>query len=173
MLSIQELDDLIIRVPDYPKPGIIFQDISPVLANPAAFASLVNHMVTPFRDMQITHVVGIEARGFLLASAMAHELHAGLIPARKVGKLPRPTYSAEYDLEYGKAAIEIHQDALVKSDRVLLVDDVLATGGTLAAAVSILAKQQAELIGIAVLSEITFLNGRAKLLNVPIHSIIK
>jgi len=173
VLSIQELDDLIIRVPDYPKPGIIFQDISPVLANPAAFVSLVNHMVSPFRDMQVTHVVGIEARGFLLASAMAHELRAGLVPARKIGKLPRPTYSAEYDLEYGKAAIEIHQDALVKTDRVLLVDDVLATGGTLAAAISILAKQQTELIGIAVLSEITFLNGKAKLPNVPIHSIIK
>lgn len=173
MLSVDELDKLILRIPDYPKSGVVFQDITPLLAHPEGFHSLIQNLTLPFKEVGITHVVGIEARGFLVASAMAYLLGAGLVPARKVGKLPRKTHSQTYDLEYGTSTIELHSDAISSGAKVLLVDDVLATGGTLLAVTKILEILDVKVMGIAVISEITALEGRAKLGNINIHSLIK
>jgi len=172
MLSIAELDQMILRIQDYPKPGVIFQDITPVLGNPAAFHALIQTMAQPFQTSQITHVVGIEARGFLVGAAIAYELGAGFVPARKAGKLPRETKAAEYNLEYGTATLEIHRQDIPANSKVLIVDDVLATGGTLAALVSLLQDQNCEIVAISVISEIAALNGRAKLPNIEIYSLI-
>jgi len=172
VLTVSELNQRILRLPNYPKPGIIFQDITPLLSDPSAFNSLIEHMSIPFHDLEVSHVVGIEARGFLLAGAIAQRLAAGLVPARKAGKLPRETYYAEYQLEYGSAAIEIHQDAMPKNSRVLIVDDVLATGGTIGALVTVLSKIPVDLVGITVISEITELNGRVGLPAIRINSLI-
>ncbi len=172
MLSIAELNQMILRIPDYPKSGVIFQDITPLLSNSIAFRSLIQAMAKPFYDNGITHVIGIEARGFLVGAAIAYELGAGFIPARKAGKLPRETKAAEYDLEYGTATIEIHREDIPADTKVLVVDDVLATGGTLAALVSLLQDQACEIAAISVISEITALNGRSKLPNIEIYSLI-
>ncbi len=159
---------MILRVPDYPKPGIVFQDITPLLGDAEGFHSLIQTMVNPYLDSKVTHVLGIEARGFLLASAMAYQLGAGLVPVRKIGKLPRPTISRTYDLEYGTAEIEMHLDALPPGSRTLIVDDVLATGGTLGALLEILAASNTQVVGISVISEIPGLDGRAKLMGLPL-----
>ena len=172
MLSIAELNQMILRIPDYPKPGVIFQDITPLLSHSVAFRSLIQAMAKPFYGNGITHVIGIEARGFLVGTAIAYELGAGFIPARKAGKLPRETKAAEYDLEYGTAIIEIHREDIPADAKVLVVDDVLATGGTLAALVSLLHDQAYEIAAISVISEITALNGRSKLPNIEIYSLI-
>lgn len=172
MLPVTALDRMILRIPDYPKAGVLFQDITPLLADAEGFKSLIYHLSAPFDQAQVSHVIGIEARGFLIASAIATRLGAGLIPARKVGKLPRETVAETYNLEYGTAAVEIHTDALPEKARVLIVDDVLATGGTLEAVVKIATSLKAEIVGIAVISEIVPLNGRSKLSNIPIHSVI-
>lgn len=172
MLSIAELNQMILRIPDYPKPGVIFEDITPILSNSVAFRSLIQAMAKPFHNSGITHVIGIEARGFLVGTAVAYELGAGFIPARKAGKLPRETRAANYELEYGTATIEIHREDIPDNARVLIVDDVLATGGTLAALVSLLQDQNCEIVAISVISEITPLNGRSKLPNIEINSLI-
>ena len=152
--------ELIRKVPDFPKPGILFQDITPVLANSDAFTAVIKEMAKSLPNIDV--VAGIEARGFILAAALAGASAKGFVPFRKSGKLPRATFRAEYELEYGADSIEIHQDALTKNDRVLIVDDVLATGGTACAAIDLIQECGAEVLGIAVLLDLAFLGGSAK-----------
>lgn len=167
-----DLKALIRDVPDFPKKGIVFKDITPLLADAKAFAHTVELMAEPFLGKGISIVAGIESRGFLLATPIAFRLGAGVVPIRKKGKLPRKVHCATYDLEYGKDSIEAHADAFPKGARVLLVDDVLATGGTAAAALELLAKLGGEVAGISFLIELGFLKGRAKLPGHSIHSLL-
>ena len=147
-------------VPDFPRPGILFKDITPVLANAAAFAAAIGEMAAPWREENLDAVVGIESRGFILGAALALELGIGFVPARKPGKLPALTLSLEYALEYGSDRLHIHADALPPGARVIVVDDVLATGGTLKAALALTRQQGAEVVGAAVLLELGFLDAR-------------
>ena len=160
-------------VQDFPKPGIIFKDITPILADAKLFKQSIHLMAGTLGELKIDKIVGIEARGFIFGAALAHHLGVGFIPLRKKGKLPWKTHEQAYSLEYGEATIELHQDALIESERVLLVDDLLATGGTAAAAVKLLEQLNAQLIGIAVLVELNFLDGRSKLKPHTIHSILQ
>jgi adenine phosphoribosyltransferase len=153
--------DLIRDVPDFPKPGILFKDITPVLADGDAFAEAIGVMAEPWRGVAIDAVVGVEARGFILGAAVARELGVGFVPVRKPGKLPAHTLSLDYGLEYGRDRLEIHVDALPAAARVIVVDDVLATGGTLKAAVQLVEQQGAQVVGTAVLVELGFLGARA------------
>lgn len=160
-------------VPDFPKKGIIFKDITPLLADHAAFSEMIKHFAAQFRSAGITKVLGIEARGFLLAAPIALELGAGLIPVRKKGKLPYKTIAASYALEYGTDTLEMHEDAVKAGEKVLIVDDVLATGGTAAAVCALVEKLGGEVAGIAMMIELEFLHGRAKLGDRPVYSLIK
>jgi adenine phosphoribosyltransferase len=153
--------DKIRDVPDYPQPGILFKDITPLLADPAAFEVVVDALGAGFGP--VDKVTGIEARGFILAAPVACRLGAGFVPIRKQGKLPAATYTQSYELEYGTATIEVHQDAFAPGERVLIVDDVLATGGTALAAAKLVRRAGAEVAGISVLLELADLNGRARL----------
>ena len=150
-------------VPDFPEPGVVFKDISPLLADPVAFAGAVDAVVAHVGRGRVDKVAGIEARGFLLGAPVAYHAGAGFVPVRKKGKLPRSTYEQAYDLEYGAAEIEVHRDAFAPGERVLVVDDVLATGGTAVAAVALVRQAGAVPVGLSVLMELTFLGGRAKL----------
>ena len=172
ILSLASMKELIKDVPDFPKKGIIFKDITPLLADPDGFNSLIDALITPFKLKGVEIVAGVESRGFLLAPAMAARLGAGIVPLRKKGKLPRKVHSASYDLEYGTDSIEAHTDAFPKNSKVLLVDDVLATGGTAAAAISLIETLGGDLIGSAFLIELAFLNGRKKLPGRTIHSVL-
>lgn len=154
---------LIRDVPDFPAPGIVFKDITPLLADPKAFAETVDLMAEPWSGDGITHVVGIEARGFILGSPLALRLGAGFVPIRKPGRLPAATLRREYLLEYGTDALEVHADAFTTADRVLVVDDVLATGGTGSAAVTLVSMLGAEVIGFGVLVELGLLEGRERI----------
>jgi len=149
-------------VPDFPKPGVVFKDISPLLANGALFERVTDWLVERFRTDRPTHVLGIESRGFLFGTPVAHRLGAGFVPARKPGKLPWKTVRETYALEYGEDALEIHEDAFGPGDRVLVIDDLLATGGTAAAACALVQRLQAELIGVGVVIELGFLDGRTR-----------
>ena len=171
-LGLEALKALILDVPDFPKKGIIFKDITPLLADPKGFDAVIDGLISPFRQKGITIVAGIESRGFLLAPAMAARLGAGIVPLRKKGKLPRKVHCASYDLEYGTDSIEAHVDAFPRDAKVLLVDDVLATGGTAAAAISLIAALGGNLIGSAFLIELSFLKGRKKLAGQTIHSLL-
>ena len=164
---------LIRTIPDFPQPGVLFRDITPLLTNAAAFRQAVQALAAPFRGQKIDQVVAVEARGYLFGAPIALELGAGFVPVRKVGKLPFRTYQSAYQLEYGSATVEIHQDALLDHHRVLLVDDVLATGGTMAAALSLVRQSGAHVAGIAVLIELTELKGRARLGTNPFFALIK
>ncbi|HEU5333506.1 MAG TPA: adenine phosphoribosyltransferase [Actinocrinis sp.] len=150
-------------VPDYPKPGVVFKDITPLLADPDAFRAMTGEFARLARDLRATKVVGLEARGFILAAPVAVEASIGFIPVRKAGKLPGAVHAVSYQLEYGSATIEVHQDSFQPGDRVLVVDDVLATGGTAAAAVEAVRACGAEPVALAVLLELTFLAGRERL----------
>lgn len=163
----------ILDVPNFPKDGIIFKDISPLLADAKAYSAALDAMTLPFQGLGITHVIGAEARGFLLAPGIALKLGAGFVPVRKPAKLPRATFSEEYDLEYGVDSLHIHQDALKSTARVLLVDDVLATGGTMQAIVKLCTKFNCEIVGASFLMELSFLDGRTKLPNLSLHSLIQ
>jgi len=154
---------LIAEIPDYPLPGVSFKDVTPISANPDATQWVNSEIAKHFANSGITQIVGVEARGFILGASLAAQMHLGFVPIRKSGKLPRATYRAEYELEYGADSIEIHQDALTKNDRVLIVDDVLATGGTACAAVDLIQECGAQVLGIAVLLDLAFLGGSAKL----------
>ena len=147
-------------VPDFPRPGILFKDITPVLADADAFAAAIGEMAAPWRGENLDAVIGIESRGFILGAALALELGTGFVPARKPGKLPASTLSLEYALEYGSDRLHIHTDALPPGARVIVVDDVLATGGTLKAALALTRQQGAEVVGAAVLLELGFLDAR-------------
>ncbi|HEY7566520.1 MAG TPA: adenine phosphoribosyltransferase [Gemmatimonadaceae bacterium] len=152
-------------VPDYPKPGIVFKDNTPLLGDPAAFAAACERMAAPYRDSAVTHIVAIESRGFLFGAPIAMALGAGLVPMRKAGKLPHTTTGISYDLEYGTDRLEIHADALTNGSRVLLVDDVLATGGTAAAACQLIESLGATVVGCSFLMRLGFLNGVQRLAN--------
>ncbi len=149
-------------VPDFPRPGIVFKDITPVLADGAAFADAVASLADAWRDVAPAAIAGIESRGFILGAALALALGCGFVPVRKPGKLPGRTLAQDYQLEYGHDRLEVQADALPAGTRVLVVDDVLATGGTLRAATALLRRQGADLIGAAVLVELSFLHGRAR-----------
>lgn len=170
---VTNLSDLIRDIPDFPEKGVVFKDITPVLADGAAFSELITKLTEPFIDKQITKVAGIEARGFTLATPVAERLGAGFIPLRKPGKLPYETVSEEYELEYGIDSLEVHTDAVAPSERVLLVDDVIATGGTAAAAIRLLKGIGADVVGFSVFIELAFLNGSSKLDGVPLHALLR
>lgn len=159
-------------VDDYPKPGVVFKDITPLLADHVAFAGVVDAIVNHHGRGTIDKIVGIEARGFILAAPVAYHFGAGFVPVRKKGKLPSQTDEETYDLEYGSETIEIHVDALEPGDRVLIVDDVLATGGTARAAAELVRRSGAETAGLSVLLELSFLQGRGKLRNLDVHSLV-
>jgi adenine phosphoribosyltransferase len=167
-----EIERAIRNVPDFPKPGIQFKDITPVLADARLFAGTIDLLTEKFSPGSVDAVVGIDARGFIFAAAAALKLKAGFVPVRKKGKLPFTTHEEDYALEYGSASIAMHTDALKPGARVLLVDDLLATGGTAAAASSLVKKLGAEILEISFLIELKFLNGREKLKNFPIRSIV-
>ena len=169
----EELKKFVRDVPDFPKPGIMFKDITPLLKSPAAFEKTVHSLAQPYRDKKITAIAAIESRGFIFGSCVARILGAGFIPIRKPGKLPWTKRRNEYILEYGKDALEIHDDALGKDDRVVVVDDVLATGGTAAAAATLVRGFDATLVGFATVIELTFLEPRRKLTGVEVHSLIQ
>ena len=168
----QEIRAAIRDVPDFPKPGIMFKDITPLLANPTLFARTTAAMADPYRAKGITHVVAIESRGFLLGAPVAQHLSAGLIPVRKPGKLPSKTAAVEYALEYGTDTLEIHADACDRSARVLIVDDVLATGGTAKATAELVRGLGAELVGFSFLMSLGFLDGARRLPNGTVHHVI-
>jgi len=157
-------------VPDYPKPGVLFKDITPLLGDAEAFGSLVEAMAATFGP--VDKVVGIEARGFILAAPVAYEIRAGFVPVRKQGKLPSATFAEEYELEYGTATLEVHQDAFAPGERVLIVDDVLATGGTARATASLIHQAGAEVVGVAVLMELSFLKGREAIPDLEVRSLL-
>lgn len=167
-----DLQALIRSVPDYPSPGITFFDITPVIGDGAAFSALLDRLTEPYRHASITKVAGIEARGFVLAAPVAERLGAGFVPIRKPGKLPYRTRRRDYALEYGTDSLEIHEDAASPSDRVLVVDDVIATGGTAEAAVGLLGDLGAQVVGMSVFIELGFLGGRNRLDGVPLHAVL-
>ena len=154
--------DLIRDVPNFPKPGIVFKDITPVLADADGFAEAMAELAEPWRGTALDAVIGVESRGFILGAALARELDIGFVPVRKPGKLPARTLTLDYALEYGSDRLEIHADALPAGARVLVIDDVLATGGTLRAAVALARQQGAEVVGAAVLVELAFLGARER-----------
>ncbi len=160
---LDELRGLIRDIPDFPQPGVVFKDITPLLADENAFSSVIDLIVVNYGRGNIDKVVGIEARGFILASPVAYHFGAGFVPVRKAGKLPWNVESEEYALEYGTAVLEAHQDSIKAGERVLIVDDVLATGGTARAAARLVERLGGEVVGIACLIELSFLNGRDNL----------
>jgi adenine phosphoribosyltransferase len=160
-------------VPDFPKPGILFKDITPLLANPSALALAVEALCNPFRDLNVQAVIGAESRGFIFGTAIAQALSCGFVPVRKPGKLPSDKISLTYDLEYGKDTLEMHRDAIKKGERCLVVDDLLATGGTMKACCDLVETLGGNIVGIAVLIELSFLNGRARFRKYNLHSAIK
>jgi adenine phosphoribosyltransferase len=157
-------------IPDYPQPGVIFKDITPLLADGPAFRRVIAALATGYAG--VDKVAGIEARGFILAAPVATTLGAGFIPIRKQGKLPAPAYAQSYELEYGTATIEVHRDAFEPGDQVLLIDDVLATGGTAAASADLVRRSGATVAGIVVLLELGFLHGRSKLAGLPVRALL-
>ncbi len=169
-----EFEKLIRDVPDFPKKGIIFKDITTLLQDGDAFRQAMNQIMKKYldADAKIDKVVGIEARGFILGGVLAYKLGCGFVPARKPGKLPAQTIREEYTLEYGSNALEIHQDSINKGERVLIVDDLLATGGTALATARLVEKLGGEIVAIQFLIELGFLRGREKLLKYPLHSLI-
>jgi adenine phosphoribosyltransferase len=167
-----ELEGAIRNIPDFPKPGIQFKDITPVLADARLFSASIDLLIDGFKPGSVDAVVGIDARGFIFAAAAAVRLEAGFVPVRKKGKLPYRTHEQEYELEYGTAAIAMHVDALKPGSRVLLIDDLLATGGTAAAAAALVQKLGAEILEISFLIELSFLRGREKLTQYPVRSLV-
>src|SRR5579862_1242642 len=168
----QEIAAAIRNVPDFPKPGIQFKDITPVLADPRLFAGSIDLLANNFKPGTVDAVVGIDARGFIFAAGAALRLQAGFVPVRKKGKLPFKTHEQDYALEYGSATVAMHVDALKPGARVLLVDDLLATGGTAAAAAALVKKLDARIVEVSFLIELKFLNGREKLKDYPVRSIV-
>src|SRR5712675_1136134 len=167
-----EIEHAIRNVANFPKPGIQFKDITPVLADARLFAGCIDLLTQNFTPGAVDAVIGIDARGFIFAAAAALKLKAGFIPVRKKGKLPYETIEQDYDLEYGQASVAMHVDALKPGARVLLIDDLLATGGTAAAAIALMNKLHANILGIGFLIELKFLNGREKLKGQPIRSVV-
>jgi adenine phosphoribosyltransferase len=172
-MDADDLKDLIVEVPDFPKPGISFKDITPILRDPVAFQFVIDNLAAAYKKDQVDLVLGIESRGFLFGAPLALALGKGFIPVRKPGKLPRERISASFALEYGVDALEVHRDAVHGGQKVILVDDVLATGGTIAACTQLVQRLGGEVVGLAFLMELTFLAGREKLGNTHIHSVVQ
>ena len=172
--DVGRLWDEVVVVPDFPEPGISFKDLSGILANPQTLAIAIEAWIEAIGPERPTMIVGIEARGFPLGAALAYELECGFVALRKPGKLPRQVHREEYTLEYGTSALEMHIDALTETDRVVIVDDVLATGGTAVAAVDLVRRSGSDVLSFAVVMDLPFLNGRAQLANrgVPVHVLI-
>lgn len=168
-----EIERAIRDVPDFPRPGILFKDITPVLADPRLFAGAIGLLADRFERGSIDRVIGIDARGFIFASAVALRLNAGFVPVRKKGKLPYTTHEESYELEYGEGTVAIHTDALHAGSRVLLVDDLLATGGTAAAAAKLIRRLGAGIVEIVFLVELGFLNGRERLKDFAVRSLVR
>jgi len=173
MMTSADLKQQIRNVPDFPKPGILFYDITTLLRDPKGFKATVDSLASPYAGKGIDLVIGIESRGFILGAAVAERLGAGLVPIRKPGKLPSRVIKETYDLEYGTDALELHSDAIERGQRVLIVDDVLATGGTAAAATQLVKTLGGELHGLAFLIELTFLNGKSKLPGHDVYSVLQ
>ena len=166
------LKDHIRDIPDFPQPGVVFKDITPLLANGAALASCVQSLAGAFGDRPVDKVLGVEARGFIIAAPVAVELGAGFVPVRKAGKLPWRVYSEAYELEYGSASLEVHHDAVLSGESVLIVDDVLATGGTAAASARLVESLGGDVVGFGCIIELAFLGGRGKLGDMEVVSLI-
>lgn len=168
-----KLEDYIRDVPDFPKAGIVFKDITPLLGDSAALDECVERLVEPYRDKGIEAVAAVESRGFIFGTVAACRLGAGFVPIRKPGKLPAKTFSATYELEYGTDKIEIHADAIEAGAKVLMIDDLLATGGTMAAACDLVKRLGGDIVGVAFVIELCFLHGREKLAGYDLRSLIK
>jgi adenine phosphoribosyltransferase len=161
------------HIPDFPKPGILFYDITTLLNDPQGFGEMIGALAAPFVSKNIDHVVGIESRGFILGAAVANHLKAGFVPIRKPGKLPSETHREDYALEYGTDGLEIHTDACREGQRILIVDDVLATGGTARAAAGLVQRVGGQLVGLSFLIELNLLKGREKLAGETVHSVLQ
>ncbi len=173
MKTADELKAIIRNVPDFPKQGIVFRDISTLLADAEAFRVVVGLLAERYRTIRVDAVVGVEARGFIIGGAVAYELGCGFVPVRKPGKLPWRTLREEYELEYGTDAVEMHQDALARGARVVVIDDLLATGGTALATARLCERAGAAVEEIAFMIELSFLNGRSKLKDYPVFSLVQ
>jgi adenine phosphoribosyltransferase len=171
-MSAEELRAKIREIPDFPKPGILFYDITTLLKDRAAFKEAIDLMLAPYAGEKIDIVVGMESRGFIFSAPMAYQLHAGLVPVRKLGKLPAETVTVEYALEYGSNTLELHRDAINEGQRVLIVDDLLATGGTVAGTIELVKQLKGEIVGLAFLIELAALKGRDKLAGYDIATLI-
>ena len=172
-MRVSDLKKHIRDIPNFPQEGIIFKDISTLIKNKEAFRKSIDTLARKFKNERVEYVVGVEARGFIFGAALAYKLGAGFVPVRKKGKLPYKTNSVTYQLEYGTDTLEIHEDAFKPNARVLIVDDLLATGGTVAAVTDLIKAQKAKIVGVAFLVELKFLNGKDRLKNLPIYSIIQ
>ena len=170
--SVDDLRALIREVPDFPKPGIRFYDITTLLKDADAFREVIDRMADQVGDTKVDVVVGMESRGFIFSAPLAYKLNAGFVPVRKLGKLPGKTLEIEYELEYGRDALAIHEDGIKGGQRVLAVDDLLATGGTMAATLQLIERLGGKIVGVAFMIELAFLKGREKLKNYPLHSLI-
>ncbi len=160
------------EIPDFPKPGILFYDITTLLKDPQGYRAVIDDLTARYRDGRISKVVGIESRGFILGAPLAYNLGSGFVPVRKSGKLPADVFEVKYNLEYGASSLAIHRDAVAMEERVLVVDDLLATGGTAAATVDLLRKLGAEIVGCAFMIELRFLQGRQKIEDCEVHSLM-
>jgi adenine phosphoribosyltransferase len=175
-MDVQITDDLrasIREIPDWPKKGILFYDVTTLLKKPRCFEQTIDALVEPYKDEHVDMVLGIEARGFIFAPPVAYALKAGFVPVRKPGKLPAATFQASYELEYGTDSLEIHQDAIQPGQRVLIVDDLIATGGTAKTVAELAQKMGAVVVGLSFVVELTFLHGRDKLAKYDVHSILR
>ena len=172
-MKISDLKKHIRDIPDFPKKGIIFKDISTLLKHPKAFQKSIDTLALTFKKSKVQYVVGVEARGFIFGAALAYKLGVGFIPIRKKGKLPYKTKSVTYQLEYGMDTLEMHEDAIPANAKVLVVDDLLATGGTVRAVIDLLNTQKVKIVGVAFLVELQFLKGKEKLKDLPIYSVIQ
>ena len=173
-MSLTDIKNSIRNIPDYPKPGIQFKDITTAMKNPAIFKEIIAEMAAHFAEQNIDYIIGIEARGFIFGAALAYRLGCGLVPVRKSGKLPADTITEEYALEYGTDKLEIHKDALKKGSRVVIVDDLIAIGGTAKAAANLVQKLGANVVSFAFVIELTALNGREKLHNIAdVYSLVQ
>ena len=172
-MSVDSLRAQIREIPDFPKPGILFYDITTLIKQPAPFKEAIDLMLEPYRDAGVEIVVGMESRGFIFSGPIAYKLDAGFIPVRKLGKLPAETVSVEYALEYGTNTLEVHKDAIKTGQRVLIVDDLLATGGTVNGTIELVHRLGGEIVGLAFLVELLFLKGREKLHGQTVHSVIQ
>jgi adenine phosphoribosyltransferase len=171
-MEVAELRAKIRDIKDFPTEGVLFKDITTLLKDAAAFRYVIDQLAARYQDQGVEVVVGIESRGFIFGGALAHQLHAGFVPVRKLGKLPAKTIEVEYELEYGRDALAIHEDAIQAGQRVLAVDDLLATGGTMAATLRLIEQLGGHVVGVAFLIELAFLHGRDKLKHYPLHSLI-